>query len=1049
MNKLKSRIVTVALLMLVLSCLALLCACGEVGLSELYVGKEGLPRKTTYVEGQELDLAGGVITAVNEDGETSEIPMTAETVTVTGYDKSVIGKQTVTVTYDGKSTTFEVTVVARLTAENYEVNYFVGDTFDNTKGKLKIYRDDATSFSVNMNDSSVSILPYDFSKAGKVTVSVKCTATDGQEYTGGFEVTVHDIAELELKAPTKKVYSSHETFDFTGSYFTVKAGGGSNFTKYVNVTKDMISGFNPEAVTKANLTTPVNQTVIINYAGRQFEFPVSIYYSGVYLVEAAATELSFYDWSDVSSVVVDEEHGEIALEAIRQYYSLSVFDQALIDEDVLATVIRPATVYLHSLYIKEFERYSDAFVLSSSGFAVVAKSYEAVEEALANLENENDLFNVYAVLLRDLYDDFGELEYNETTKLNSLVFVHTEEYNELIISLFTYMLELHDMLAEFPEEWDVDTLAENEDEINDVVTKITSSGFGGYQYIQIYRLVSSWREQDDYLEIIYSYYMYVLENGRDELMESVWKTVPFPGVLCDWYMAMSQAANEASNMAKYKDSTAYLHDVSIFMLSYFEALSLADDIKNHENTLYYDIYTLMEGDALFERDLRGAEFGYLYHMGAGLDSERITELWDNYLELLNVFMTNSAISTREYEAQFKGMFASLVELSPSELYDFINSLHFLYNTSRGMRLVLDCREGARSYFVYILASYYSNTATEDAFAMFQKLLVAMENYALVGQKEAALADFKSLMEELEDDYNALSAADRQSFNTYFGDCYEKYLLIYEIETGAKDVDLGAFEDRFAEFKSLIDLFDEVLNHINNSETADEEKNQLVPVLFALYEKASSIHNEIISSGNAELIGALDALKFTFEDGDKSLDRQLCRIKGIVVSFLVNSYRTIGEASYRTWDIYSASSLDSFLVDIAYLMFQGYKGSSSDNIGDIDQIMEDFRAMSNDDKNAFLILGFANRYYAAIQIYFTNVYDDAAIVKALLEAEIAYVTYVSDVTNSEKLESFIEKFEALEDLYDALADKTSFDETFKAFYDYYLEQYDVLTAEQVA
>ena len=62
------------------------------------------PTKTIYAQGEELDTAGLVIKATYIDG-------TWENVTAfitSGYDPEVVGEQTVTVSYLGKTTTFNV-----------------------------------------------------------------------------------------------------------------------------------------------------------------------------------------------------------------------------------------------------------------------------------------------------------------------------------------------------------------------------------------------------------------------------------------------------------------------------------------------------------------------------------------------------------------------------------------------------------------------------------------------------------------------------------------------------------------------------------------------------------------------------------------------------------------------------------------------------------------------------------------------------------------------------------------------------------------------------
>ena len=66
-----------------------------------------LPDKTTYFIGDAFDQTGIVVSYVNNDG--SEDAINAE-FTITGFDSSVAGKNTITVAYDGKTATFDVEI---------------------------------------------------------------------------------------------------------------------------------------------------------------------------------------------------------------------------------------------------------------------------------------------------------------------------------------------------------------------------------------------------------------------------------------------------------------------------------------------------------------------------------------------------------------------------------------------------------------------------------------------------------------------------------------------------------------------------------------------------------------------------------------------------------------------------------------------------------------------------------------------------------------------------------------------------------------------------
>lgn len=74
---------------------------------------ETLPTKTSYAKNQEdLDLTGGSILLVYDDESTESISMLDDDVAVSGFDNSIIGERAITISYQEKSTTFAVTIIA-------------------------------------------------------------------------------------------------------------------------------------------------------------------------------------------------------------------------------------------------------------------------------------------------------------------------------------------------------------------------------------------------------------------------------------------------------------------------------------------------------------------------------------------------------------------------------------------------------------------------------------------------------------------------------------------------------------------------------------------------------------------------------------------------------------------------------------------------------------------------------------------------------------------------------------------------------------------------
>ena len=83
------------------------------------------PADIIYNKNEKLDIAGGVITAYFENGDTTDIKMSDSNVEISGFDSSVSGKRTITVKYKEKSVTFDITI------KNIENN--TGNGKDDTK----------------------------------------------------------------------------------------------------------------------------------------------------------------------------------------------------------------------------------------------------------------------------------------------------------------------------------------------------------------------------------------------------------------------------------------------------------------------------------------------------------------------------------------------------------------------------------------------------------------------------------------------------------------------------------------------------------------------------------------------------------------------------------------------------------------------------------------------------------------------------------------------------------------------------------------------------
>lgn len=1043
MNSKNFRLIFIPVILLLALTVATLVGCNKSGggeISEIFVSNNDMPR-LIYVQGQELDLTGGKLTVVI-NGQPSSVPMTHEDVTVTGFDPSALGNQTLTLTYKGFTTTFAVSVVRRALAENFETDYFVGDKLDLSKGKLKITRDNGTAFSVNLNDPTVSLKSFSSASAGEATVVVEYKDSD-LSCECSFNVTVHEVAEVNIKLPSKTKYPSHVTeLDLSGGYFTVKAASPSTFSKYVNITNDMIEGYDPTVVTYENRDTTVTQDIKINYLGSTFDFSVEIFYSPVYLVEETSKSCADLDWSGDRSPEFEPELGEAALDAIVQYLTLSSSDKALVQKNTLLSVVRPATVYLTTVYRRSSETFSDAFLISSSGqLTIVGESYESIENAIVKLSDPQDKFNYYASLLMDFSESFGDETLIEGIKISDTILTHTPESIGLIIPMLEHMLAIYDSLEIIPDDWTVESLKAYDLQITVAASKIAISDFVGVGYSSLYTALSSWRANDDFFEIIYSHYLYNRDNGVDQIKNELWGYVPAPALLGEWYVSYIKAIVEEQNMVTNASTSAYLYDTASFMYYYNRALELEKAIAESEDQLCKDLYALMDCKKSLSENLTYGPYGYAFHMGEALNSPAVKSVWAQFIALLHATREDHNATPDMYAEEIEALFGSISSLSPAELRAFISTVNFQYDASEGNVLVLDCSQYVFSTLTNILSSYYSGFLTEETFTLYNNLMVAMEVFSQRAVVSTATGEFKAIMELIATSYGKLSDEDKAVFDQHFGSAYAGYLALYNAVSQETITVPDAFAGRFEELDDTLDAFDRVFAYIAGSSSV-EDQSRATPLLFALGEKAMAIHAEIIASGNADAIAALYAKSFSQSGSEYTLDNRVYGAAGISLNLMTSTdLSTSGGAAEKVWDIYSSAQIGDFLAMAADLLLAEFDGKLYEG-NDIAEIMAAFASLSAEARMGGYKLALNQLYYNALNKYFVDKLGSAALIDALIQSEIYYTLYENDGAAS-SLNTFKTEFAKAKAAVEKLGDLEVFNTYLAEFYNHYLEIYTAL------
>ena len=105
------------------------------------------PTSTTYVEGLDMNTAGLTVTATYNNGSTEKVTE----YTLSGYDRDRLGKQTITVSYNGFTASYSITVKAKsvtsisLLSLPFKSEYYCGETFDPEGITARVKYDNGTS----------------------------------------------------------------------------------------------------------------------------------------------------------------------------------------------------------------------------------------------------------------------------------------------------------------------------------------------------------------------------------------------------------------------------------------------------------------------------------------------------------------------------------------------------------------------------------------------------------------------------------------------------------------------------------------------------------------------------------------------------------------------------------------------------------------------------------------------------------------------------------------------------------------------------------------
>lgn len=1050
-NKNKLILTLLVALLLCFVAAAALSSCDEPETVEIYITSADMPR-LNYVEGQELDLTDGKLT-VSTNGNETKLPLTSSEITVEGYNKKTLGDQVLTVKYGSYTTNITVNVIARAIAESFETKYFVGDEFNKNMGKIRIATDDAKLFKVNMNDPKVSLVSFDSSTAGTATVTV--LYNDGSNsYYCQFDVTVYDQSNIQFTPPQKTTYFSHDTaVNVSGGYFTVTSSD-STLTKNVPLTDVMVKSFDLSAATMEHRETPLEQAVTVEYLGKTFQYNIYVTFSDISAIDYYTQGiLSKIDWEKVKEDGLSDEESEAAIDAINTYLDLSEAQKELVSAETMECVMRAGSVALSNAFLKEVGNYSKTFTMNAElNLFLVCESYEQTVADLKKLTDSEEKINQYATLLRQIEADYGKIVVEGETTVADCIYVYTEEMQQLLVAILTHFVEVHELIADIPDDWTAETLKAHGTDIVAAAMKINQAGYYKSGYSRYYtNFLSKWRANNDLFELLYTYFLYDYENGTEFMANYMWGAMPMPGRLENWYVGLSNALYYEQYFSQNSTSKALLADISGFMYYYFSTLEIAEEIKKSGNQLWIDIYNAYGGDDINRRFMYTPSYGYLYHIKGMNDSEAFHTLWARYYTVLKAAMSNS-LSVSESKTDICAMFDAFQALSPSELLGFLSSMNLMYTATKGVLPMLQYSEEAvYNIFMLVMRDYYSTYMNERTEPLFQKLLLAMENFALVGYKEGALEEFQTLMQEIESAFIQLSDTDKANFNKYAGISYNKYLTLYKAVKGESMLVLSAEETALlADLKLSIEQYYTAYTYMYNlAQESEKLTPDLYAVLYALYTKASGLYHTVLSTVGADALTSLYTVSYEILDGTHTLDKAFFIIDTTTTSMLSGQNATVtddeGNVTPVTyWDLLANYGLDKVLTDMTDILYYAYFNKEAVPAKSyVLALMESVRALTPFQQSIFTFLSIETAYHNALNTYFEATLTKPEVASTLIEAEKAYTAYTLDSENAEKRTGFITLMEQLATAYAALSDE---DKSYlDGMYQYYLAAYEKLTA----
>ncbi|KHF40549.1 bacterial Ig-like domain-containing protein [Halalkalibacter okhensis] len=280
--------------------------------------------KTEYLQGEQLDLSGLKVNASFDDD--TEAELSSSDYIVTGFDSSEVGTNTITIHYNGATTTIDLEIkassVTGLEIKYYPAKtvYFKGDSFDPNgvvivaeyENGLNYEELLSSQYSFVINEEEVSETGYIFEEAGPVEITVHSIETP--ETTTSFDVEVKDaeITKLDIRQlPVKTLYFLGDELDLAGL---------SLYAEYSDKSAVRLLPGEYE-VSSFDTTTVGEQEMTVSYKGVTASFEVNVKEKELTAIEVTSYPKTTYvvgEAFDFEGLEVSKVYDNLELEVLSE-----------------------------------------------------------------------------------------------------------------------------------------------------------------------------------------------------------------------------------------------------------------------------------------------------------------------------------------------------------------------------------------------------------------------------------------------------------------------------------------------------------------------------------------------------------------------------------------------------------------------------------------------------------------------------------------------------------------------------------------------------------